>query len=1566
LPWMLVSRRQLVSAQDYGLRHPLHRSHLGLLFGSCLFPSSLVLLLLASPTLALHANFSLPQNIDLCSDETCSLSISCQEEMSNLLAFVCLPEGFRYSGRSSLLCKGRRSSILPRTEGGSLRYDISSGARDAKQVVINEFEQNPDGPDGMNEWVELYNPASHAADLSGWRLIDSYYRKTVVLPERSIIPAGGYGVVTWSNGSLVNSYPMSLTLMDLAGSVIDTTLSASDNKDNELCWARVPDGRDLDQDADWKFQRSTKGAFNGGSCSDFYPGQSLILEIDFSATCNASSGKTFSAQVSHSGGERSFLSSAVEVRRANLSLTMAPDRYEAAKGDEIAWTITIKNDGHGRARYVQVNDILGSSLGLLSIDSPSSGLQWSYESLGAGEQEVVTLRARALSSSGYSNAINVSWGCGPCQQLSSISKVDQRTAIGKQPDFPRSLSIGERAGFQILAEFPHGLAREVWINDSLPAGLAYEPDSLSLQGARLLKEIISHADNGSQESQICWFLGDVDSPFLEINYQALVCNLPINQNGLDLPGGRAALSWLNVSHREDDEDEAGPITIVEPDLILEKTTSRPFGKSGDEISFFLAVFHSSSSSAPAFDLDLSEILPAGLRYLPGSAEVLSGPQASFDESRLFWRFPALDLSYSGSNRVLLRYNATLDEVEPGRALANNASLCWTSLPGICPEERDGSGGVNDYRRTATSAVRSMKLLISKMAHPDPVLVGDLLTYTLSYENVGAVEAHNVSIRDELDPVLQFISASPVPANPENDTWTIPRLPADGSHRIEITARVSDTLINGTTLQNRFSMQSDELGPISGTILTQVLNKTRLAVNKSSLQKAVRRGEEIDYVIRVCNLGGETATNITIEDVFSSAVELVSASPTPQADGLWRFEALEPGECLKIALTVRVPKHDLSFSEAGTAKGAGWAAAHKEFNTGLHSYTITNHIYVRCQEQAMRSAAADVRVLGEEGTELFISEHGSGSLDKGDEARFLSVNKSLQWHEEITALFQPVELRLPRGRSLNLASLWTVERRAKNGITGGSVLEAYRAKELRSDSRIALDENESKVDISSEFFGQASLEFRKRSRPLSVKGDILASHEGYSGRFSLQEIMSEYGKSATSDKTARGIGYVSVQKRMGSQGSYELGSGSYSSHEEIRTYTSYLSKELELVHSALGFPSTSNSLPSPSSFLGNYSGKWRAGTWSGGDGQAGIALDQVVRPIQGPCPGPRGPSPMAYIGQALSDIDYLREKTVAKGLNEMETNLSFYGRADLRALLSEDEEDLNGNHIDASEEYLGRYDIRRRVLLAGTAKYDRPHISVLVEGKLREGALHGSLVTMAIYNITVKNDGNRALGPLVITDLFPAGAQFINASDRPTELSTNRVNWTWTHLAVGGSSTLELRLAVDFDGSLVNRVLARGAYGQSWAEASGYVALEKSWLPGYPTAIVLHKTAEIDPADPRLVHYRLTIKNEENRTAAAAIIDFLPEDMQIMESYPAPASLGQGQAVWILQEVPPGETTIEYCARAARDGRHLNRATLEAAFFDGSEGGSSQDSVEVAIEGEPWDETYGEERECNCI
>ena len=41
-----------------------------------------------------------------------------------------------------------------------------------------------------------------------------------------------------------------------------------------------------------------------------------------------------------------------------------------------------------------------------------------------------------------------------------------------------------------------------------------------------------------------------------------------------------------------------------------------------------AKIHTAASTAPAYDVDLRDALPAGLEYVPGSAEIVRGPAGS--------------------------------------------------------------------------------------------------------------------------------------------------------------------------------------------------------------------------------------------------------------------------------------------------------------------------------------------------------------------------------------------------------------------------------------------------------------------------------------------------------------------------------------------------------------------------------------------------------------------------------------------------------------------------------------------------------------------------------------------------------------------------------------------------------------------------------------------------------------------------------------------------------------------------------------------------------------------------
>lgn len=1478
-----------------------------LLLLSFLFPFSAGL---ASASLAL--NISIPESIDLCEPEAYSLQVSCDEGTDDISAAADLPAGFGYSGASTIFFGELASQCEPSLIGQSLRWDLSTPLRSCRHIVINEFEQNPKGSDSGKEWVELYNPSSHEVKIGGWRIVDSYYRKAVVIPQDTAIGPGGFVVVVWTSNSLINSRALSLSLEDDSGWTVDCTPGFVDEGDDDRCWARTTDGKDLDSESDWALQASTRGFANGGKVHDLYSGEAFFLEFWLAAGCKADAGKSLQAVVSSTAGSSSEKSLPINIKRANLSLSVTPDRFEAAKGDRVTWRISLKNEGNGTARGVLANASLGSGLELLSIDSPGGGLRWSYETLGPGEAAEVELKMRALySCDSYSVLVNASWGCGPCQALSSRSEIGRRTALRKLPDGPRSFAIGEKADFQIEADLPASCAGNLQINDSLSPGLIFDEASFYCNGAIPKMKLLDDSGGENSVTHLRWLFEDVISASsIDIGYGATVANSPDNQNGLLLDGGTACMSSSGLVA---DCDEAGGITIVEPDLVLEAVASSSVGNIGDEISYTLSVFHSAISSSPAYDVDLWDMLPPGLCCVPGSAAVVSGAPAAFDPVELKWHFDSLDLSWNADRKVVLRYNATISQAKPGDKLGNNATLTWSSMQGDNPLERDGSGGVNDYVKQASSQVDVIRLSISKESNPDTVSVGEPLAYTLTYENQGEVAVRNVTITDELDPNLLFVSSSP-PGDGANTTWKIPLLLPDGPHSIEINALVDETVANGTRLVNRFSMECDEISPVRGMIYTDVMNESRLNVNKTAKQKAVRRGEEVAYFIKVCNSGGESATNVTVRDVFSSRVELVYASPQFQeGTGTWHFDSLEPGECVELVLVVRVPREDVLFTSEQKINGSGFLRVSRDYTTSLVPYELTNTVFVTSDQEPNRSAAEKVAVIGEAGTDLMIREHGSGSYESVEQLRYLSTNKSLELDRLLEAHHQPTSFQLPGNRSESFSSRWSEFLRARNGITASSFRESYRnAVSLVLDDDIHLDENGSDIRLNSDFHGLADIESKKAEGCSKGAPVVFESYEDYTGGFSVQKSFQEHGKNVFSDDSLSGIGYACVDKRVkNSQRSYEVGTGPISLDETIQSSTGFLAKKVDVRRGAASYP-----LAPDAATAGSM--EWREGLWS--NSEAGLLVERFF------------------------SVERLKKTAVFRGLRELESEADFLGVAEFRAEYRNDKNE--SNQVDVADEFVGEFYLKRRILLAAVSKYDRPHLSLTIADNSDPD--NSSRLK---YIITVKNDGNAALGPVYLMDLFPPGTEYIGSSVGPSELTHESANWTLLSLGIGGSSSIELELnaTVEMDG-IVNRIEAAAAHSGQWIFMGDFSAVQRNYLPCCTPDILISKEAVLEPGTNDIVDYSISLHNPWNFTMAVSVVDSLPAGMRMLGSSMLPwhSDSNSNRVTWKIIDLLPGQTkAIEYRAQAQQKGVLVNSARIEAFAVDGS--GSSTAKASAVIE-----------------
>lgn len=157
--------------------------------------------------------------------------------------------------------------------------------------------------------------------------------------------------------------------------------------------------------------------------------------------------------------------------------------------------------------------------------------------------------------------------------------------------------------------------------------------------------------------------------------------------------------------------------------------------------------------------------------------------------------------------------------------------------------------------------------------------------------------------------------------------------------------------------------------------------------------------------------------------------------------------------------------------------------------------------------------------------------------------------------------------------------------------------------------------------------------------------------------------------------------------------------------------------------------------------------------------------------------------LSFIGEEYTSAIRLDKETVARGLNEMETEANFSGLARYRSIV--------GDLAEMDEQYEGEYSLGMSILVKGIPKYDRPHLKINKTATLYQLPE----VTIAKYSITLENDGNTTLGPIYVRDVFPPESEFFGSSLRPTYLTEGSARWTLTHLSIGNALTITFCLNV---------------------------------------------------------------------------------------------------------------------------------------------------------------------------
>jgi len=440
--------------------------------------------------------------------------------------------------------------------------------------------------------------------------------------------------------------------------------------------------------------------------------------------------------------------------------------------------------------------------------------------------------------------------------------------------------------YTISIDLPSNEIYDVSLSLGLPNGMVYKSGSLvTNQDINYLAETIV----GSNPCQIIWTFGEIDNfgnEDLNLDFQVTVADVESNQNGVVLPPIKTTLNYRdsdNKTYTSSGEFEA--VKVVEPDLRIDRFFEPASGWRGDTITCDLNIYHSSASRSNAYDVVINEYLAEGLSYIPGSLEILNGPDGGISDSQsLSGHFPKIDPSWDDDNKILLRYKATIDNSIANKySMSCRANLDWSSTAGDNSEERQ-------YSKTSEDSIMLIPKLpefnVTLADNPDPVVPGGKINYAASYSNTGSY-APGTTISINYDPNLAFVSASPSPDQGTNNIWDLGDLDKGDSGIIKVTLQASSALTDGSILTSSAEILNIDGSSAQSSASTSVEStSSSLIIEKNASDQIIRPGGTLDYEISYSNAGNSAASNVTITDIVDSNLEFDPANSNPKPTKVW--------------------------------------------------------------------------------------------------------------------------------------------------------------------------------------------------------------------------------------------------------------------------------------------------------------------------------------------------------------------------------------------------------------------------------------------------------------------------------------------------------------------------------------------------------------------------------------------------------------------------------------------------------------------------------------------------------
>ena len=606
----------------------------------------------------------------------------------------------------------------------------------------------------------------------------------------------------------------------------------------------------------------------------------------------------------------------IQGQQIDLSLTKSTTDSSPNVGEEVTFTVTVRNEGPSTATGVEVTDRLPPGISLVRA-TPSHGSfntatgVWSVGSLNLAQQETLQLVTRidqvidsATNTAQVTAAGQPDVDSTPGNNLDGED--DQASVTFRTPVADLSLektlsnaspNIGDSVIFNIVLrnEGPDP-ATGIQIRDPLPSGLQFVSTTLNAgtYNSTTGRWNVGTLDSGGSANLA--ILATVTAPGTFTNTARVET---VDQADPDSTAG-------NNNENEDDQDSA-ILSVPVIDLSIEKTFSPDRPSVGQNVTFTVTV--SNAGPEDASGVVVSDALPSGLTFVRSATRA-----GTYDNSTGRWTVGSL----SGGATETLDIVAVLDEF---RETTNVAEVIAADQFDADSIPNDGATDQDD-RDAVTVVPASADLSITKTVDNETPNFGSDVIYTVTLRNDGPDDAADIVVRDRLPNGLDLRSAIPSVGtySPVGGTWEVSTLAVGQTATLEFRATVNTQTDRINTAEIEASNQFDpdsvpgdgQDGQDDRASVSLSPQLVDLALSQSVDKERPNVGETIEYLLTLTNAGPSTATGVSVTDRLPNGLNfqdvIISQGSYDPLSGLWDVGTM--GDNAEATLRVRAIVGDL--------------------------------------------------------------------------------------------------------------------------------------------------------------------------------------------------------------------------------------------------------------------------------------------------------------------------------------------------------------------------------------------------------------------------------------------------------------------------------------------------------------------------------------------------------------------------------------------------------------------------------------------------------------------------------